>query len=207
MVIRQRFSPWLPSSEGQVLRPSSSSRQTRRLTFGSTPSSGAASPCCLGACHRRCFGCQSGQPNRQGSQAFRSARSHFAMLATRSFTGQEGDLKIKLLPAASRMSIQVLKCQGKKHRLCALQTFDNAGRLLETVPIDQKSHYTLGKDPQCDFQLQGSGIAPLHAALVHHRDDGKLYLVDLKSVEFSGWYGARQWHGIAVPLATARRRC
>ena len=42
-----------------------------------------------------------------------------------------------------------------------------------------------GRDPGCDIRLHGSGISSQHAALVHH-SDGRLYVIDLKSVS-SGW--------------------
>eukprot|EP00891_Asterochloris_glomerata_P008641 jgi/Astpho2/8641/Aster-05116 len=60
------------------------------------------------------------------------------------------------------------------------RSLDDTDQLIETLEVDSKSWYTLGRDPGCDIRLHGSGISSQHAALVHH-SDGRLYVIDLKS--------------------------
>jgi hypothetical protein len=53
---------------------------------------------------------------------------------------------------------------------------------VETLPIDMRPWYTLGRDADaCDIALAGPRASRLHAALVHHTD-GRLFLIDLGSV-------------------------
>lgn len=52
---------------------------------------------------------------------------------------------------------------------------------VETVPVDSKPWYVLGRDAsKCDIVTTASESSRMHAALVHHKDD-KIYLIDLQS--------------------------
>ncbi|CAD7697027.1 unnamed protein product [Ostreobium quekettii] len=50
----------------------------------------------------------------------------------------------------------------------------------EALPIDQKSYYVLGREPGSDVVNGDETVSKLHAAIVHH-EDGRLFLIDLKS--------------------------
>ena len=64
----------------------------------------------------------------------------------------------------------------------AHQVHTEEGQQHDTVPVDGKPHYVLGKDEAaCDVVLRDASCSHLHAAVVHH-GDGRLFLIDLASV-------------------------
>jgi len=55
-----------------------------------------------------------------------------------------------------------------------------SGAIIEALSIDKKPYYLIGRLPQCDIELAHPSISRQHA-VIQHRDDGTVYVYDLKS--------------------------
>jgi len=57
------------------------------------------------------------------------------------------------------------------------------GAIISTVPLDEKSHYIAGRQPDaCDIQMDHPSISRQHAAVVN-AEDGCLFIADLDSAQ------------------------
>ncbi|PNH09050.1 Peptidyl-prolyl cis-trans isomerase NIMA-interacting 1 [Tetrabaena socialis] len=76
---------------------------------------------------------------------------------------------------------------------CRLATFEVSvdGRRVESIPIDIKPYYTLGRAAdQVDLAIDSVSVSRVHAAIVHH-NDGRIFLIDLASTQGTSVDGRR----------------